>query len=188
MEHAPSVRRPGAGLMPFYAQLVQQLARDGVRGADGTTAPFTEAQAFVMNHAIAGVLRALAANKSYPPPAQEVKDALGAAGARLRGTAGTSGRAGGVSTRWVRTVWMAGCGRRAAPMISSSLESGPWSVTLPGRLLTADFWNCWIQTGRSVDELEPQQSGVDFVHRSTRHRPTTDTQGQSPERTLAGQN
>ena len=76
MAHALSVRRPGAGLMPFYAQLVQQLARDGMRGADGTTAPVTEAQAFVMTHAIAGVLRALAAGESHPPPAQEVEDAL----------------------------------------------------------------------------------------------------------------
>lgn len=76
MEHALSVRRPGAGLMPFYAQLVQQFARDGVRGPDGTTASITEAQAFVMTHAIAGVLRALAASESHPPPAQEVEDAL----------------------------------------------------------------------------------------------------------------
>lgn len=76
MEHALSVRRPGAGLMPFYAQLVLQLARDGVRAADGTTAPVTEAQAFVMTHAIAGVLRALAASESHPPPAQDVEDAL----------------------------------------------------------------------------------------------------------------
>ncbi|MGC3944533.1 MAG: TetR/AcrR family transcriptional regulator [Chryseolinea sp.] len=76
MTHALSGRRPGAGLMPFYAQLVQQLARDGVRGPDGKVAPVTEAQAFVMTHAIAGVLRALAASESHPPPAQEVEDAL----------------------------------------------------------------------------------------------------------------
>jgi AcrR family transcriptional regulator len=76
MEHALSARRPGAGLMPFYAQLVQQLARDGVRGPGGTAAPITEAQAFVMTHAIAGVLRAMAASESHPPPAQEVEDAL----------------------------------------------------------------------------------------------------------------
>lgn len=76
MEHALSVRRPGAGLMPFYARLVQQLARDGVRGPDGNSAPITEAQAFVLTHAIAGVLRALAASESRPPPAQEVEDAL----------------------------------------------------------------------------------------------------------------
>lgn len=76
MEHALSVRRPGAGLMPFYTQLVQHFARDGVRGPDGTTSPITQAQAFVMTHAIAGVLRALAASESHPPPTQDVEDAL----------------------------------------------------------------------------------------------------------------
>ncbi len=76
MEHALSARRPGAGLMPFYAQLVEQLARNGVQGADGEKATMTEAQAFVLTHAIAGVLRALAATERHPPPQQEVEDAL----------------------------------------------------------------------------------------------------------------
>jgi AcrR family transcriptional regulator len=76
MEHALSTRRPGTGLMPLYAVLVQQLARDGVQAAGGEKATMTEAQAFVLTHAIAGVLRALAATESHPPPQQAVEDAL----------------------------------------------------------------------------------------------------------------
>ena len=77
MEHALSTRRPGAGLMPFYARLVQQLARDGIEGAGGEKVSMTEAQAFVLTHAIAGVLRAFAAAESRPPQQQhEVEDAL----------------------------------------------------------------------------------------------------------------
>ena len=115
MEHAPSERRPDAGLMPFYAQLVQQLARDGVGGTDGATAPVTEAQAVVMNHAIADVLRALAATRAPACPgcgwcsASCDRRYLGARRC-CEHQMGEDGVDGAV---------------RKTPMISSSLESGP---------------------------------------------------------------
>jgi hypothetical protein len=52
--------------------------------------------------------------------------------------------------------------------------SCPWPATGNGRQMKADSRNCPLHTGRSKKDLERQQSGVDFVYRSIRPRPSAD--------------
>ena len=62
--------------------------------------------------------------------------------------------------------------------------SCPWPATGTGRPTTASSRNCSLQTGRSGYGLERQQSGVEFVCRSTRHRPGSAVRNGPPKRAL----
>lgn len=74
MAHALT-RGPGTRLAPLYAEIANHLAGQRAGGSDGAAPPLTQAQAFVLTHAIAGVLRALA-GAEHAPPRAEVEDAL----------------------------------------------------------------------------------------------------------------
>jgi len=74
MAHALT-RAPGQRLSPLYAKLMDLFTSDGVTGPDQVASTMTPAQAFVLTHAMAGVLRTLAASDDTPP-LQEVEDAL----------------------------------------------------------------------------------------------------------------
>jgi AcrR family transcriptional regulator len=74
IEHALT-RTSGSRLSPLYAQLTEKLSSKGVAGPGATPQPLSPAQAFVLTHAIAGVLRTLAASDKPPPP-REIEDAL----------------------------------------------------------------------------------------------------------------
>jgi hypothetical protein len=65
-------------------------------------------------------------------------------------------------------------------------ESGQSQVSASGRPETAGSPDCSPQTGHSGCGLERQQSGVELVCRSTRHRPSADIrwlQAEHPEQT-----
>ena len=62
-------------LSPTYAALVALFSSQGVGAAGRPAQKLTPAQAFVLTHAVAGVLRALAASESTPPP-RAVEDVL----------------------------------------------------------------------------------------------------------------
>jgi hypothetical protein len=68
-------RCSGGRLSPLYARLIILFISAGVSCADGQLHPLTPAQAFVLTHAMAGVLRALNASDDAPP-LQEVENAL----------------------------------------------------------------------------------------------------------------
>jgi len=72
LEHALT-RGPGTRLDPLYAEVVAWLA--GPADA-GPLVPLTPARAFVLAHAIGGVLRAYVASPDLPIPREEVEDAL----------------------------------------------------------------------------------------------------------------
>ncbi|HMN76630.1 MAG TPA: TetR/AcrR family transcriptional regulator [Burkholderiaceae bacterium] len=74
IEHALS-QGPGRRLSPLYARLIVLFTSDGLPGPGRAARRLTPAQAFVLTHAMAGVLRALAAS-DRPPPRAEVEDAL----------------------------------------------------------------------------------------------------------------
>jgi AcrR family transcriptional regulator len=74
IEHALT-RTSGSRLSPLYAQLTEKLSAKGVAGPGGAPQRLSRAQAFVLTHAIAGVLRTLAASDN-PPPLREIEDAL----------------------------------------------------------------------------------------------------------------
>jgi AcrR family transcriptional regulator len=74
MEHALT-HLPGRRMSPLYAQLIALLSTQGVASPGQTLRALTAAQAFVLTHAMAGVLRTLAASDKAPP-LQEVEDAL----------------------------------------------------------------------------------------------------------------
>lgn len=74
MEHALSVGRAGR-LNPLYTQLVEIFASQGIVGAGHKAARLSTADAFVLTHAVAGVLRAfVAADK--PPAREPLEEAL----------------------------------------------------------------------------------------------------------------
>ena len=74
MEHALSVGRAGR-LNPLYAQLVEIFAAQGVVGAGHKAARLSPTDAFVLTHAVAGVLRACVAT-DRPPPREPLEEAL----------------------------------------------------------------------------------------------------------------
>ncbi len=75
MEHALS-HAPGQRLSPLYERLVGMFTTAGIAVGTGRAAHrLSPAQAFVLTHTMAGVLRAMAAS-AEPPPVQEVEDAL----------------------------------------------------------------------------------------------------------------
>lgn len=74
IEHALS-HGPGRRLSPLYARLIATFTSQGVPGTGQAARKLTPAQSFVLTHAIAGVLRALAASDK-PPPRAEVEDSL----------------------------------------------------------------------------------------------------------------
>ena len=92
MQHAlsPVSSRP---LSPLYAGLLQLLTSQGVAGPHLPATQLNEAQAFVLTHAVAGVLRTLVAS-DHTPPRREVEDALvDIVLAFLKGAVETKGRA-----------------------------------------------------------------------------------------------
>lgn len=66
---------PGRRLSPLYERLTMLFEVQGVGEPDQTPRKMSKAQAFVLMHATAGVLRTLAATSSAPPIV-EVEDAL----------------------------------------------------------------------------------------------------------------
>lgn len=68
-------RTSGSRLSPLYSQLTEHLSSKGVAAPGQTPQPMSRAQAFVLTHAIAGVLRTLAASDNAPP-LREIEDAL----------------------------------------------------------------------------------------------------------------
>lgn len=88
-----ALRRPGSRLSPLYAQLTETFVSQGVAVPGEQPKPLSQAQAFVLTHALAGVLHALAA-RDDPPPLREIEDALvqlaTAYVATIRGSRGVS--------------------------------------------------------------------------------------------------
>ena len=74
IEHALS-RPSGGRLAPLYAQLAEAMTSTGVSEPGKPPQRISRAQAFVLTHAVGGVLRTLAASESTPP-LREVEDAL----------------------------------------------------------------------------------------------------------------
>ena len=74
IEHALT-RRTGTRLSPLYAQLTDTFASEGIAPLGQARLKLSRAQAYVLTHAVAGVLRSLAASDSTPP-LREVEDAL----------------------------------------------------------------------------------------------------------------
>jgi AcrR family transcriptional regulator len=68
-------RTSASRLSPLYSQLTEKLSSKGVAGPGETPQQLSRAQAFVLTHAIAGVLRTLAAS-DHAPPLREIEDAL----------------------------------------------------------------------------------------------------------------
>lgn len=62
-------------LSPLLARFQQVLVAEGTVPANAAPVKLSRAQAFVLTHALAGVLRALAASAT-PPPVRQVEDAL----------------------------------------------------------------------------------------------------------------
>lgn len=65
----------GQRLSPLLAQLQQAFTSEGTPLPNSSPVKLSEAQAFVVTHALAGVLRTLASTE-HPPPLRQVEDAL----------------------------------------------------------------------------------------------------------------
>lgn len=74
IEHASS-GPSSSRLSPLFARLIDVWATDGVTTADNTLHRLSRTDAFVLVHAVAGVLRT-AASSSDAPPAAQIEDAL----------------------------------------------------------------------------------------------------------------
>jgi AcrR family transcriptional regulator len=74
IEHALT-QTSGSRLSPLFAQLTKDFSSKGIAVPGETPRPLTPAQAFVLTHSIAGVLRTMAASDNAPP-LREVEDAL----------------------------------------------------------------------------------------------------------------
>ncbi|MDN7422701.1 TetR/AcrR family transcriptional regulator [Burkholderia dolosa] len=74
IEHASATQSAGR-LMPLFAELIDLWTNEGIAAPGDGRRRLSHADAFVMVHSIAGVLRTLAASKDAPPAA-EVEDAL----------------------------------------------------------------------------------------------------------------
>jgi AcrR family transcriptional regulator len=74
MGHALS-QVPNRPLSPLYPGLMQLLTTQGVAAPHQVTRKLTEGQAFVLTHAVAGILRTLVATE-HTPPRREVEEAL----------------------------------------------------------------------------------------------------------------
>ncbi|WP_326543372.1 TetR/AcrR family transcriptional regulator [Pseudorhodoferax sp.] len=74
IEHALT-HASGGRLSPLYTQLTEGFAARGVAAPGEAPTALSQAQAFVLTHAVAGVLRALAAS-AEPPPLRAVEDAV----------------------------------------------------------------------------------------------------------------
>ncbi len=75
MEYSGGRARAGGTLAPFYAELIALCMADEA-GIAGTGArAMTPAEAFVLTHAMTGVLRTMAASADAPPP-EEIEAAL----------------------------------------------------------------------------------------------------------------
>ena len=74
IEHALRTRS-GSAMAPLFAEVMARLADGKVETGGAQAARFTRAQAFVLSHALAGVLRGIVASEQ-PPPREEVEEAL----------------------------------------------------------------------------------------------------------------
>lgn len=74
IEHALT-RQAGSRLSPLYAQLNELFVSRGVAMPGGAMQPLSPAQAFVLTHAMGGVLRNVALSDE-PPPLAQIEDAL----------------------------------------------------------------------------------------------------------------
>jgi hypothetical protein len=74
IEYASATQSSGR-LSPMFSELIKLWTTVGVDGPRKRRRKLAQADAFVVVHAIAGVLRTLAASKDAPPVA-EVEDAL----------------------------------------------------------------------------------------------------------------
>lgn len=75
MEHA--IASGGIrGSNPVFAQITEAIARDGIVGPGGERVKLTPARAFVLTHALAGVMRAMLVADGGLPPRQEIEAAL----------------------------------------------------------------------------------------------------------------
>ncbi|HTU65833.1 MAG TPA: TetR/AcrR family transcriptional regulator [Steroidobacteraceae bacterium] len=73
--HAMSRGGPNR-LNPLYDALVALMSGGGVRGADGKAHVLPPADAFVLAHAVSGVLRTMITSPEKQPPRAAVEDAL----------------------------------------------------------------------------------------------------------------
>ncbi len=71
---AHSLSRGGNGLAPLLSRLRAHLSAERVTGA--IRAPLEQAEAFVLSHAFAGVLRAMISDHDNAPPQAEIEGAL----------------------------------------------------------------------------------------------------------------
>jgi AcrR family transcriptional regulator len=88
IEHAMN-RATGNRLSPFYTRLIEAFTSGEVRGPGAKPLTMPAGKAFVLTHAVAGVLRSYALSHD-PPPQGEIEDALvelivGFAGAPTKG-------------------------------------------------------------------------------------------------------
>lgn len=75
MEHALS-RGTSGQLNPFYRTLINSLSKQGIDGPAGGTQVLSEADAFVLTYAIAGVLRGFVASTAEIVPVKEIEASL----------------------------------------------------------------------------------------------------------------
>jgi AcrR family transcriptional regulator len=75
MEHSLN-RRAGNRMHPLYAEVIESLSGEGIRDAHNRHVKLTAAEAFVLTHALAGVLRSLVASTERLPPRKDIEDAL----------------------------------------------------------------------------------------------------------------
>ncbi len=74
LEHALT-RAPGKRLSPLFTQLMELFTTKGIATPGQAVRPLTRGQAFVLTHAVVGVLRSLSASDDAPP-LREVEEAL----------------------------------------------------------------------------------------------------------------
>jgi AcrR family transcriptional regulator len=75
MEHSLS-RKVGNRMHPVYAEMIDMLSGEGVRDAHNRHMKLSVAEAFVLTHAFAGVLRSLITSSGGLPPRKDIEDAL----------------------------------------------------------------------------------------------------------------
>ncbi|MDM0115428.1 TetR/AcrR family transcriptional regulator [Variovorax sp. J22R133] len=75
MEHA-LIKGTGKRLNPMFKDITTMLSSQGIVGGDRVVAPMTPAQAFVLTHAVTGVLHGLVAASDSPAKRADIEDAL----------------------------------------------------------------------------------------------------------------
>jgi AcrR family transcriptional regulator len=70
------LRGRGGGMNPLFDHIVSALSRDGIVAGGGAAVKVSPAEAFVLTHALAGVMRGMLATERKLPPRDEVEAAL----------------------------------------------------------------------------------------------------------------